>query len=175
MIKEEEYHKIFTVSRLYKFYDPSGEIAELARKGASIIEIQRRFKGSLKEYREIGGNVFLIAGINFLWNCLVYGSCSPPFGSQAQICVGNGTTPVSSSQTGLTGSQTFCQTQDPGYPVVSQNQVTFEATYNPNQANFCWNEWGVSNGQVFLNRAQVSLGTKSYPYTWVFQVILTIQ
>jgi len=175
MLRDEEYHKILTISRVYKFYDPTGEIAELARKGVPIIEIQKRFKGALKEYKEIKGNVFLTVGINFLWNCVTSGNCSPPFGSQAQICVGNGTTAPSASQTGLTGSQTFCQTQDPGYPIVNQNQVTFEATFGPNDANFDWEEWGVSNGQVFLNRAQVSLGTKSFPQTWIFQVTLSIQ
>ena len=175
MIRNEEYHKIFTTSRVWKFNDPNGEIANLVRQGISITEIQKRYKGSLKEYIEIKGNVFLTAGINFLWNCVTSGSCSPPFGSSSQICVGNGTTTPSASQTGLTGSQTFCQSQDPGYPIVNQNQVTFEATYNPNDANFDWEEWGVSNGQVFLNRAQVSLGTKSSPQTWIFQVTLTIQ
>ncbi len=175
MIKENEYHKIITTSSVWKFEDPDGEIARLIREGHTIIEIQQRFRDRFKEYDEIRGNVFLTTGINFIWNCLINGACSPSFNSKSFICVGNGTDTPAASQTGLTGTQSLCQTQDPGYPIISQNQVTFKVTFNPNQANFCWNEWGVSNGQVFLNRAQASLGTKQYPQTWIFQITLTIQ
>jgi len=84
--------KVKTVTRIYKFYDPDNEIANLLRNGESLDKIISKYRTRLLEQKEVHGNVFLTEGVNFMWNCIVNGSCSPPFDeANSHIGVGDGT------------------------------------------------------------------------------------
>ncbi|RLB79798.1 MAG: hypothetical protein DRH17_13165 [Deltaproteobacteria bacterium] len=171
--------KVRTVTRIYKFYDPDNEVANLLRKGESLDKIISKYRTRLLEQKEVHGNVFLIEGVNFMWNCIKNGSCSPPFDeANSHIGVGDGTDPEDPSQTGLTGTNKYYKKVDTGYPVVSDNKITFRATFGADEANFTWNEWTVANGAgdeyTNLNRKVESLGTKSQGSTWVIEVELSI-
>jgi hypothetical protein len=106
------------------------------------------------------------------------GDALPRFdASNAYIGVGDGTTAFSPSQTDLQGINKFRKAMDPGYPTVSGNTMTFRATFNTNEANFPWNEWGIFNattGGTMMNRKVVSLGTKDATQTWVLTVQVVI-
>jgi len=167
--------KVRTITHLFKFEDPDGAIYKALRAGAPI----ELFLDRLIERRTIEGNIFLTEGINFIWNCIATGSCSPPFNSSnACIGVGDGTASENASQTGLQGSNKFYKQVDSGYPTISGNKITFRATFGSNDANFTWNEWTVANqcsdNGVNLNRKVQNLGTKASGTTWVLQVELSI-
>jgi len=134
-----ELMKVKTVTRVYKFRDPEGFIYLALRSGLSIKGAIRRFRDSYLGSKEVRGNVFLVEGINFMWKCVVNGSCSPPFdNANAHIGVGDGTTAEDPSQTGLQGTNKYYKGMDSGYPTISDNKVTFRATFGPDEANFCY-------------------------------------
>lgn len=60
--------KVKTVSRIAKFVDPDGSIYRLLRSGAPL----EHFLDRAVEVKTVEGNVFLIEGVNFIWNCTVY-------------------------------------------------------------------------------------------------------
>jgi len=171
--------RIKTVTRLVKFIDVDGAVFKELRGGMPLEVAVGRFRRRLSGIKVVEGNVFLNEGINFMWSCVVNGSCSPPFDSaNAYIGVGDGATPEDPTQTGLTGTNKYYKGMDSGYPQLSGNQVTFRATFGPNEANFAWNEWTVANGPgdnyTNINRKQESLGTKAQGTTWVLEVTLII-
>ena len=182
-----EFHKIFTISEVWKFDKPDPDIQEeiyrMLRKGAPIdkaILAYEEYTGDIVKYRRIKGNVLLYEGINFMWNCIVNGSCSPPFdGQNTYLGVGDGTAAEDPTQTGLQGTNKYYKLVDAGYPQVNTNAFIARATFGPNEAVFTWNEWTVANGSddtaINLNRKVVNLGTKSDTATWVLAVTLLIQ
>lgn len=92
----------------------------------------------------------------------------------AQIVVGNGATAVVPTQTALQGTSTATSSVDVGFPTVTNNIVTYQATFSTNEANFAWNEWGVTNGTTLLNRKVETLGTKTSAQSWQISVSLTL-
>jgi len=171
--------KIKTVTHVYKFVDPDGSIAKLARGGLGIDAIINAFKDRFVEHREIHGNVFLNEGIEYIWKAVTGESGLTPFdGNNAHLGVGDGTDPEDPNQTGLTGSNKYYKLVDSGYPQISGTKVIFRATFGPDEANFTWNEWTVANGPgddyVNLNRKQENLGTKTQGSTWILTVELSI-
>lgn len=115
------------------------------------------------------------AGLNFLTQAAV-GLGTPFNAANARLGVGNGTTAFSASHTNLRGSSVFRKGMDDGYPVVNGNTITFKATFNYDEANFAWAEWGIFNaasGGTMLNRVVESNGTKQSNQTWVLEVELT--
>lgn len=116
------------------------------------------------------------AGLNFLAQAVV-GQGTPFNNANARIGVGNGTTEVSSLQTDLTGSSTIRKAMDAGFPTVSNASIRFRATFEPSEANFAWNEWGIFNdatGGVMLSRVVESNGTKQSNQTWVLDIAITL-
>ena len=174
-----ELSKVKTITRLVKFVDPSFKVYEYARSGNSTEELINKFRNRLVEVRKVIGNVFLIEGVNFIWKCIVNGSCSPPFDSNnAHIGVGDGNVAEDPSQTGLQGTNKYYKKVDSTYPVINNNKITFRATFGGDEANFHWYEWTVANGPgddyVNLNRKCEDLGVKSQGSTWVLEVTLSI-
>ncbi|MGM0409180.1 MAG: hypothetical protein ACQEQF_00340 [Bacillota bacterium] len=100
--------------------------------------------------------------------------------TNAQLNIGNGTTAVSASQSSLQGTSTAVANMDSDYPLIdpdndgSNNKLRFKATFGDTEANFGWEEWGVSNGTKFLNRLVDTQGTKISGTTWIFEVDITI-
>lgn len=115
------------------------------------------------------------AGIRFISQAVI-GQGTPFSNANAQIGVGNGTTPFSPSQNDLTGTIKVRKAMDSSYPVISPPTVTFKSTFQPSEANFAWGEWGIFNaatGGVMLNRVVESNGTKQSNQTWVLEVTIT--
>jgi hypothetical protein len=167
--------KLHTVTRVYKFDDPTGEIYQKLRKGASIASLGVE----PKDFVVKEGNVFLDEGLNFIWNAVTGATGLTYFNSSnSYIGVGDGTTAADHTQTGLQGTNKYYKLVDSGYPTVSGNTATFRATFGGTEANFAWNEWTVANGSsdtaVNLNRKVESLGTKPSGATWVLEVQLSI-
>lgn len=101
--------------------------------------------------------------------------------ANAHIGFGNGSDPFATWQDGLQGASQFRQPMDPGYPVIdtlNKNEVTFRATFGPDDAMFAWNEWGVFNaesGGVMFTRSVESIGIKPANQTWTFETTITIR
>jgi hypothetical protein len=141
-----------------------------------------RFYAENKPYEVVTfNNLFLTNGIQTLWQLFIGQSGVTPFNSSnAYVGVGDGTTAPAASQTGLMGTNIYFKVMDSGYPTVSSNTVTFQATFAGTEANFTWNEFGIANGNnpptagVLFNRATQSLGTKQSGQTWALRVTLSI-
>jgi len=174
-----EQAKLHTVTEVYKFNDPKGEVYEAGRSGEKIKKLEKEFYDYLYEKKKIVGNLFLDEGINYIWTALCGGAFTPFDSANAHIGVGDGTTPEDYTQTGLTGVNKFYKPMDTGYPTYgTDRKATFRSTFGGTEANFTWNEWTVANGSddtaINLNRKVESLGTKSSGSTWIMTVELSI-
>lgn len=132
----------------------------------------------------IPGNALLVGGRDLLNNLLIGGTGTPLDNAHALVHVGDSTASVSSSQVELQGSGTYNDTagtphkwkkgMEAGYPqiIASTGAIRFRARFVSAEANFTWNEFGVSNGEVLFNRkvASPSIGTKTTEDEWVFSV-----
>jgi len=115
------------------------------------------------EVLEFEGNVLLNEGINEIWQLVIGGSANHFDNANSQIGVGDGTTAEDASQTDLVGTNTAYKGMDSGYPSVSGQTVTFQATFGDAEANFAWEEITVRHASTLinLNRKQQSMGTKA--------------
>ncbi len=167
-----------SITNVVKFRDPSGRIAELLESGMPVEDVVKLFKDMLIGTQRVEGNVFLQEGINFIWRAVTGQSGFTYFGNNSCIGVGDGATPEDSSQTGLTGTNKTYKRVDSGYPTISGTQVTFRATFGPNEGVHEWREWSVANGcsddAVNINRKVANLGVKSADATWILEVTLSI-
>lgn len=115
------------------------------------------------------------AGINYLAQAAI-GQGVIFNNANAKIGVGDGTTAFAASQTDLQGTNKARKGMDADYPKANPPVATFRATFNPSEANFAWNEWGIFNastGGVMLSRVVESNGTKQSNQTWVLEVAIT--
>lgn len=115
------------------------------------------------------------AGINYLAQAAI-GQGVIFNNANAKIGVGDGTTAFAVSQTDLQGTNKVRKGMDADYPTSNPPVATFRATFNPSEANFAWNEWGIFNastGGVMLSRVVESNGTKQSNQTWVLEVAIT--
>lgn len=130
----------------------------------------------LYESIELAPNLFLTAGIAELWK-LVAGQTATAFnGSNARLCVGDSTAAAAAAQTDLQGTNKYRQLVDSA-PVVSNNQITFVATFGTGVANYAWQEVGVASAAsagTMLSRTVASLGTKTSSATWTLTWTLSI-
>lgn len=115
------------------------------------------------------------AGVNYLAQAAI-GQGTFFNNANAKIGVGDGTVAFTASQTDLQGSNKVRKGMDADYPKATPPVVTFRATFNPSEANFAWNEWGLFNastGGTMLSRVVESNGTKQSNQTWVLEVSIT--
>lgn len=136
-----------------------------------------------KETVEIDGNMMLNAGRDIL-NALLMGTGNPTpmSASTALIYVGDSSVGESKLQTDLQATGTYNDTvgtphkwkkpMESGFPQVVNGAVRYKARFLSAEANFAWNEFGVSNGVTLFNRkvASPSIGTKTTEDEWVFSV-----
>jgi intein/homing endonuclease len=134
----EESSKGTSVTNVVKFRDPSGRIAKLLESGMPVTDVIRMFKDLLVGAQRIKGNVFLREGINFIWDAISGRHFTNYFDNNSCIGVGDGTAPEDPSQTGLTGTNKTYKKVDAGYPTVAETQITFRATFGPNEAVHCY-------------------------------------
>jgi len=117
------------------------------------------------------GNSLLNEGINELWTLVCSAGGTAFDNSNAYLGVGDGTTAVDPSQTGLQGSNKFYKAVDAGYPSYGTDQkATWKATFGSAEANFDWREFTVANGNgdayKNLNRKTSNQGTKVAGQIW---------
>lgn len=104
---------------------------------------------------------------------LVAGEAINPFdATNAVIKVGSSSIAFNEAHADLQGT-TAQKVMDATYPQRTGNQITFRSTFDTPEANFDWNEWGISNGVTLLNRKVESLGTKLNIHVWQLTVTLT--
>lgn len=132
--------------------------------------VEKFRNGELIETVQDEGNLLLNAGRDLIYQ-LISGAGGTPFdAANSVIWVGNGTTPADPAQTGMVGGTTYSKAMEAGFPTVVNGALRFKARFLENQANFAWNEFGVSNGTVMLNRKVQAIGTKTSEDEWVFTV-----
>lgn len=130
-------------------------------------------------------NGLTLAGARQLWRALRGDTGLTPFANaNAAIGVGNGTAAFVNTQTNLVGTSTLRKGMDAGFPKVgtadglaADNQIQFQATFQANEANFDWYEWGIFNattGGLMLNRKQEDLGRKTSAAIWVLTITLSL-
>lgn len=135
---------------------------------------------NLYEVEEIDGNLLLIEGISeFMKVACGLGGAIPFSNANAYIGVGDGTTAADASQTGLLGTSKTYAPMDATFPQVTNNTMTFRATFGPTAGNHNWREFTVANGNSDsaknLNRkVEAALRSKVDPDTWVVQLSVTI-
>jgi hypothetical protein len=134
---------------------------------------------NLYAVEEFEGNLLLNEGITELLNLLIGGTATPYNNANARIGVGDSTTAAAATQTGLQAvtNKTF-KGMDATYPQVSNQTVTFRATFGATDANFSWQEFTVVNAAddtgKNLCRKVENHGTKASGDTWVVSVSITI-
>ena len=115
------------------------------------------------------------AGLNFLAQAAV-GQGTPFNAANARLGVGSGSNLFEAAQADLQGTGKVRKAMDTGYPILDAPKITFKSTFEPSEANFPWNEWGIFNadtGGVMLNRVVESNGTKQSNQTWILEVEVT--
>jgi hypothetical protein len=127
-------------------------------------------------------NLLLNAGIGLLLQLLTGASGTFAYNNaNARIKVGDSSGAVVASGTDLLGGQTASAGMDSGFPTVSAQTVSWEATFGTGVGNFTWNEVGVINGSgavssstILLNRKIVTFGTKTSSNIWQITATITI-
>lgn len=145
----------------------------LARSANVDVAALRQLVGAPEELLMVEGNLILNAGITRLLNLGVGLGGTAFDAANAYIGVGDSTTAASASQTDLQASSNkFWRAMAASYPLVSAQTVTWQSSFGSSDANYAWQEWGVSAGAsgasgdgfttvgTLLNRKVASLGTK---------------
>jgi|GEM_PF-1016845 len=160
--------------------------------------LKRNHRPESSEFEEVFENIFLIAGVQALWNQAVGSGTTNSTGAaagadayfnnaQAMIGVGDSTTAAANTQADLqaTTNKTYVG-MDATYPSItggSSENIVFRATFGSSVANYSWNEFVVSNrngsnsttsGGSCLDRVVSSQGTKASGTTWQPSMTLTI-
>jgi hypothetical protein len=136
------------------------------------------FLGELYAVEEFAGNKLLDEGVNAMWK-LIAGMGGIPFNTaNSYIGVGNGTTAASGEQTGLLGASKLYKPVDPTYPQVTNQTITYRATFGSGEANFSWQEFTIANGNsdsaVNICRKVEDHSTKPLVDTWVVSLSITL-
>jgi len=179
------------------------DIQDFAALPAAIREqadalLKRNHRPESSAFEETFENIFLIVGVQALWNQAVgsgtANSSSAAAGAdayynnaQAMIGVGDSTTAAANTDTDLdaTTNKTYVG-MDASYPSItggSSENIVFRATFGTSAANYGWNEFVVNNrngsnsttsGGSTLDRVVSSQGTKAVGQTWQPSLTLTI-
>ncbi|GAA5500453.1 hypothetical protein Dxin01_00174 [Deinococcus xinjiangensis] len=155
--------------------------------GGLAIPSLTELEGDLKPYErvEIDSNMMLNQGRDLLNNMLMgSGSPTPLSAANALVHVGNSSLAEAKTQTELQAAGVYNDTSgtpmkwkkgmESGFPQVVNGAIRYKARFLSAEANFAWNEFGVSNGTLLFNRkvASPSIGTKTVEDEWVFSVEL---
>lgn len=135
--------------------------------------------GELLNRQEFDQNCLLNEGITALLNLLIGGTETAFSNANSYIGVGDSSTAASASQTGLQATTNkLYKAMTATYPSVSNQTVTFRATFGTGDANFDWNEITVASGDSDsadnLNRKVQAMGTKTNAVERVATVTITI-
>lgn len=136
--------------------------------------------GKISEVVEVKGNLGLNEGLTELLTLLIGGAATAFSNANAYIGVGDSSTAAVASQTGLQAAtnKTYKGMFDETFPSVTNQTVSFKATFGSSEGNHSWQEITVANGNSDtaknLNRKVQDMGTKTSGATWVVTVNVTI-
>jgi hypothetical protein len=134
---------------------------------------------SIIEVDEWSGNLGLNEGINLMTSLLCGGAGTVFSNANAYIGVGDSTTAVAATQTGLQAATNKAwSAMEATYPTFGTNQqVVFNAIFGSGEANFAWNEFTTGNSAtgagVDLLRSVASKGTKVAGEEWEVTITVT--
>lgn len=157
---------------------PSAKISEKGRWRPKW-KIEKYDKNMrLYETEVFEGNCLLNAGITEMWNLIIGGTATAYSNANAYIGVGDGSTAAAASQAGLQGTNKSWASMDSTYPQVSNQKVTFRATFGSGEGVHAWNEFTVVNssddsGDNMCRKVE-DHGSKSTLDTWVISVEITL-
>jgi len=187
LTEHAQFHATWT---LFKFDDPTDEVARFTASGHSAQEAIERFPERFLQKKVIGENLLLNNGITVLLNLLIGAGGQTSFANtNNRLGVGDSNTAANASQTGLQAATNhYWQMADGSYPSVSSQTVTFQSTFAGGVANYAWNEYVADNDGaagststaptysstiVALNRLVSAQGTKTSGQTWILQLAIT--
>lgn len=111
------------------------------------------------------------------------GNMRPWNSTGAYFLVGNSTATHTTTHSWMLGANSTMKAMDATYPTRATNINTFRATFSTAEANFAWNEWGITNttstadaNESLLNRKveDPSLGTKTSAQSWQITADITM-
>lgn len=140
---------------------------------------------NLVDTTNIDGNAAMYGGVSTMWQALLGETITAFSEANAAIGVGSSDNEEDPTHTDLQGASTFRKGMDVGYPqhndgtALVNSQVVFRSTFEPNDANFAWDEWGIFNSDIdesgtMLNRKVEDLGTKTSGFTWRLTLTVSI-
>jgi hypothetical protein len=171
---------------------------EISKYKADSIEIVQDQMIEPYEVLKEKGNLLLHQGAAAMWQFMLgNGSAGTDAylsyydATNSRIAVGTSTAAVAASQVDLQGGQIGSAdvyraygTMQPGYPqhtdgtATANSTVEFVSVFESAEANFDWNEWGITNGTAstsrVLNRKTTYMGTKQPGETWTFIIRITL-
>lgn len=168
-----------TVSRCYKFDDTDGSLGMMAKQGVNIDELKSCRPHSYVGCNEITGNIALDTGLQYIIEILMGNKPDAKFwnSTNSMIIIGDQDNPTSAEQTQLEaqriGSNFQYMKMDERFPQREGNTMVFRASFQKGVAVWHWREWGVSNGDVLLNRKVESIGLKPEYELWIMEVRIT--
>jgi len=164
---------------IYRFRDPSGEIAEALRGGLSLSEAVEKFADAFLGSESFEGNTALNEGLQLLIDIItgIDTTSNKWDNANARLGVGDSNAAADASQTGLQGTNKTFVGMDAGYPQRSGQTAIWQATFGSDVGNHSWQEFTVVNGAddsaTNLNRTVADKGTKSSGETWTLQLKIT--
>lgn len=141
--------------------------------------LEKRRWGESEPYEvvEWDGNVLLNEGIGLWWDLGIGAGGTPWNNANALLGVGNSSVAEAATQTGLQGASQAYAKMMTGFPSRAAQVMTWKTSFGPDQANFAWNEFGVTNasgtGGTDLNRKVSAQGTKTSGQNWTLQLDVT--
>lgn len=154
---------------------------ELGRQ-PSCDELAARFAPRIET---ADGNMLVTTGLTRFMNLLIGSGAQALDATHTRIGIGDSQTAEAAGDTDLkaTTNKLF-QVMDAGYPQVNAGVYTARATYQGNDANWQWNEWGIDvtsgaaamNAVVgtLINRKVQQFSTKATGEVRQFTVTLTL-
>ncbi len=143
---------------------------------------------------EADGNLLTTAGLTRITNLIINNGGTQAFSNtRAAVGVGDSSTTATVSDAALGGNSSthsWWMGADASNPTNSAGVITCNATFNDNNSQFAWNEWGfavataaitpnavfatATTTGVLLNHKIQSLGTKGAGATWTLQATITL-
>lgn len=146
---------------------------------------------------EVDGNLLTTAGLTRITSLIIGGggtAFSGPLGTnRAMVGVGDSSPTAAITDPALgsnTATHAWWMAADSGYPSASAGIITTNATFNDNNSQFAWNEWGfaiatatpvasavfatATTTGTLVNHKVQSLGTKGAGATWTLQATITL-
>lgn len=131
------------------------------------------------EVATIKENLLLDNGVTTLWKLFANIDSQIPFSSaNAVMKVGDNTTAESASQTDILATVNKASKKvEAGFPTVTGRTITYQTTFEENEANFAWQEFAIANGtggnNVSINRKVEYKGTKNGGI-WTLRATITL-